>query len=70
MARLRRRYPQRAKFFAAEPVPVLPKVSKGGTEDMKKTLSKAVEETQMPLVGHGNYHSAPDTSPPTPSKGR
>ena len=63
--------PSASEVFAAEPVPVVPKASKGGTEDMKKTLSKAVEETQMPLVGHGNNHSAPDSSPPiTRSKGR
>ncbi len=27
---------------------------------MKKPLTKAAEDNQMPLVGHGNNHSAPD----------
>ncbi len=63
--------PSASEIFVVEPVPVVPKASKGGTEDMQKTLSKAVEETQMPLVGHGNNHSAPDSGPPvTRSKGR
>jgi hypothetical protein len=34
--------------------------STGGTDDMKKSLSKSAEETQMPMVGHGNNHSVPD----------
>jgi hypothetical protein len=36
------------------------KAATGGTDDMKKPLSKSAEETQMPMVGHGNNHSAPD----------
>jgi hypothetical protein len=36
------------------------KAATGGTDDMKKSLSKSAEETQMPMVGHGNNHSAPD----------
>ncbi len=36
------------------------KATSGGTDDMKKPLTKAAEDNQMPLVGHGNNHSAPD----------
>lgn len=54
--------PSASDVFAAEPVPVSPKTTKGGTDDMKKTLSTTAEETQMPLVGHGNNHSAPDSA--------
>lgn len=38
----------------------LPTKTAGGTDDMKKSLSKSAEDTQMPMVGHGNNHSAPD----------
>lgn len=54
--------PSASDVFAAEPVPDSPKTAKGGTDDMKKTLSTTAEETQMPLVGHGNNHSAPDSA--------
>ena len=54
--------PSASDVFAAEPVPDSPKTAKGGTDDMKKTLSTVAEETQMPLVGHGNNHSAPDSA--------
>ena len=54
--------PSASDVFAAEPVPESPKAAKGGTDDMKKTLSTVAEETQMPLVGHGNNHSAPDSA--------
>ncbi len=36
------------------------KAATGGTDDIKKSLSKSAEDTQMPMVGHGNNHSAPD----------
>lgn len=55
--------PSASDVFAAEPAPDATEVAKGGTDDMKKTLSKTAEETQMPLVGHGNNHSAPDATP-------
>lgn len=38
----------------------LPTKTAGGTDDMKKSLTKSTEDTQMPMVGHGNNHSAPD----------
>jgi hypothetical protein len=58
--------PSASEVFASEALAAALKpseLSKGGTEDMKKSLSKASEETRMPLVGHGNNHSAPDSAP-------
>ena len=42
------------------PAPGTPTAPSGGTDDMKKPLTKSAEDVQMPMVGHGNNHSAPD----------
>jgi len=54
--------PSATQAFKAELVLPTTKAASGGTDDMKKPLTKAVEENQMPLVGHGNNHSAPDNN--------
>lgn len=54
--------PSATQVLKAEPVLPISKAASGGTDDMKKPLSKAAEENQMPLVGHGNNHSAPDNN--------
>jgi hypothetical protein len=54
--------PSATQALKAEPVLPTTKAASGGTDDMKKPLTKAAEETQMPLVGHGNNHSAPDNN--------
>ncbi len=46
-----------------EPVVTTTKAGSGGTDDMKKPLTDTAAENQMPLVGHGNNHSAPDKNP-------
>jgi hypothetical protein len=52
--------PSATDALNAATLPSSPKSATGGTDDMKKSLSKSAEETQMPMVGHGNNHSAPD----------
>lgn len=54
--------PSATQALKAESVLPTTKAASGGTDDMKKPLTKAAEETQMPLVGHGNNHSAPDNN--------
>jgi hypothetical protein len=52
--------PSATDAFNAATMASSPNAATGGTDDMKKSLSKSAEEAQMPMVGHGNNHSAPD----------
>jgi hypothetical protein len=52
--------PSATESLAPSPASAPPKAATGGTDDMKKPLSKSAEDAQMPMVGHGNNHSAPD----------
>ena len=52
--------PSATDALKAEPALPTTKAASGGTDDMKKPLTKAAEDNQMPLIGHGNNHSAPD----------
>ena len=52
--------PSAAEALAQKPTAATAAAKASGTDDMKKPLTKIAEETQMPMVGHGNNHSAPD----------
>ena len=52
--------PSATESLKPSPASASPKAATGGTDDMKKSLTKPAEDTQMPMVGHGNNHSAPD----------
>jgi hypothetical protein len=52
--------PSATESLATAPAATPAKAASGGTDDMKKPLSKAAEDSQMPMVGHGNNHSSPD----------
>jgi hypothetical protein len=52
--------PSAAEALSATTVTSSSKAATGGTDDMKKSLTKSAEDTQMPMVGHGNNHSAPN----------
>jgi hypothetical protein len=52
--------PSASESLAAAPAATPAKAATGGTDDMKKPLTKTAEDVQMPMVGHGNNHSSPD----------
>lgn len=52
--------PSATESLNTAPVNAPAKAANGGTDDMKKPLTKAAEDSQMPMVGHGNNHSSPD----------
>jgi hypothetical protein len=52
--------PSATESLKPPPASAPAKAATGGTDDMKKSLTKSAEDVQMPLVGHGNNHSAPD----------
>lgn len=52
--------PSATESLKPPPTSAPAKAATGGTDDMKKPLTKSAEDAQMPLVGHGNNHSAPD----------
>jgi hypothetical protein len=52
--------PSATESLKPPPAAAPAKAATGGTDDMKKPLTKAAEDAQMPMAGHGNNHSAPD----------